>query len=110
MAMENLMLPLVAALAMLLMAIIFIIGGKISQKGSKDPEKLAPYACGEDISFEEARINLEKFLIFALYFLIFDVITYIMAISFFERGILPGIYSVVALASILVLVLGGLHK
>ncbi|MEM2178555.1 MAG: NADH-quinone oxidoreductase subunit A [Candidatus Methanomethylicaceae archaeon] len=108
--MENLILPITVILAILLTLIIFIIGGKISQKALKDPEKLAPYACGEDVSFEEARINLEKFLIFALYFLIFDVITFIMAISFFERGILPGIYSIVALASILILVIGGLHK
>lgn len=110
MVVEAMMLPLIVLAAILLMVVIFAIGGIISQKCSKDPEKLALYACGEDVSFEEARINLEKFLIFALYFLIFDVITYIMAISFFERGLLPGIYSIVVLATILILVIGGLHK
>lgn len=104
------MLPIVVLSAVFLVLFIFLIGGSISQKGQKDIEKLTPYACGEDLSVEEARINLEKFLIFALYFLIFDVITYMMATSFYERGIIPGIYSIVAFASILILVLGGLHK
>ena len=98
------------AIALLIILSIFFISKKISQKQKYDKEKLSPYACGEDLPVEEVRINLEKFLIFALYFLIFDVITYIIAISFFERGILPATYSIIALASVLVLIIGGWHK
>ncbi|MCQ5340808.1 MAG: NADH-quinone oxidoreductase subunit A [Candidatus Methanomethylicia archaeon] len=97
-------------IALLIVLSIFFIGRKFSQKQKYDKEKFLPYACGEDLPVEEVRINLEKFLIFALYFLIFDVITYIIAVSFFERGILPAIYSIIALASVLVLIFGGWHK
>lgn len=105
------LLPVAAASAVLVIVLIFWIGGRISPKVSdRDPEKLAPYACGEEFQIEEHGINMERFLIYALYFLIFDVLTFIMAISFFERGIMPAIYSAVALASIMVLVISRRHK
>lgn len=105
------LLPLAAVSAAVVIAIIFWIGGKISPVAVKnDPEKLAPYACGEEFQIEEHGINMERFLIYALYFLIFDVLTFIMAVSFFERGIMPAIYSVVALASIMVLVMARRHR
>lgn len=106
-----LLLPLAAISAVLVIVLIFWIGGKISPNIKKsDPDKLAPYACGEELAIEEHGINMERFLIFALYFLIFDVLTFIMAISFFERGILPATYSMVALASIMVLIIARRHK
>ncbi|MBC7113386.1 MAG: NADH-quinone oxidoreductase subunit A [Candidatus Methanomethyliales bacterium] len=105
------LLPVAAVSAIFVIALIFWIGGKMSPNVPKnDPEKLAPYACGEEFQIEEHGINMERFLIYALYFLIFDVLTFIMAVSFFERGIMPAIYSAVALASVAVLVMARRHK
>lgn len=105
------LLPVATVSAVIVIALIFWIGGKISPNvGKSDPEKLSPYACGEEFQVEEHGINMERFLIYALYFLIFDVLTFIMAISFFERGIMPAIYSAVALASVMVLVMARRHK
>lgn len=105
------LLPVAVVSAVIVISLIFWIGGRISPNVVKDdPEKLAPYACGEEFQIEEHGINMERFLIYALYFLIFDVLTFIMAVSFFERGIMPAIYSAVALASVIVLVIARRHK
>ncbi|MGQ9759460.1 MAG: NADH-quinone oxidoreductase subunit A [Candidatus Methanomethylicaceae archaeon] len=105
------LLPLAVGSAVIVIGVIFWIGGKISPNAAKnDPEKLSPYACGEEFQIEEHGTNMERFLIYALYFLIFDVLTFIMATSFFERGVLPATYSAVALISVMVLVIARRHK
>ncbi|MCD6504720.1 NADH-quinone oxidoreductase subunit A, partial [Candidatus Bathyarchaeota archaeon] len=48
----------------------------------KSAGKSAPYACGEDLPAEELKVNLERFFVFAVYFLIFDVLAFILATSF----------------------------
>lgn len=82
---------------------IYWIGGKLSVKSKTcSKEKTAPYACGErPPSMSDVGVNLERFFIFTVYFLIFDVFAFIIALSFSAVWYLPTIYSLVVLMAVL---------
>ncbi|MGA2573665.1 MAG: NADH-quinone oxidoreductase subunit A [Candidatus Methanomethylicaceae archaeon] len=105
--------PLLAAfgLSLAIVLLIYFIGGKISAKGvAKGTGKNEPYACGEDLPAEESRVDLEKFLVFALYFLIFDILAFVLATSFYTIGIMPITYSLIVLIAVTVLMYSGRHR
>ena len=100
-------LPLVFGVSLIAAVIIYLIGGKISAKGSKNvPGKTAPYACGEDTPLEEVKVGLERFLTFAVYFLIFDIFAFVMVTSFYTVGLMPIVYSLIVLMSVAMLIFG----
>ena len=102
-----LILPLVFGVSLLAAVIIYLIGGKISAKGSQNvPGKTAPYACGEDEPLEEVKVGLQRFLTFAVYFLIFDIFAFMMVTSFYAGGFMPIVYSLIVLMSVAMLVFG----
>ena len=79
---EALLLFIAFVIALLLTILIYWLGGRYSAKGGKSEGKLSPYSCGEDLPYEgELRVNLERFLIYALYFLIFDVVAFMLVVS-----------------------------
>jgi NADH:ubiquinone oxidoreductase subunit 3 (subunit A) len=61
-------------------AIIYGIGGAISPKSKANPDKLAPYACGENLPPEKARFSVILYNYAAL-FLIFDVVAMAIILS-----------------------------
>lgn len=91
------------AVSILIGLIIYWTGGKVSAKGKGDQkEKTIPYACGENPPLiEETRINLERFFIFTIYFMIFDVFAFLIAISWSAAWYLPIIYSIVVFMAVL---------
>jgi len=94
------------ALSLLIVLIIYLIGRRIAPKGSKESgAKNDPYACGEDLPAEESRMDLERFLIFALFFLVFDVAAFMVATSYFALGIMPVIYVSVVIVAVTALML-----
>ena len=98
-------LPLVFGVSLLAALIIYMIGGKISAKGSQNaPGKTAPYACGEDTPLEEVKIGLERFLTFAVYFLIFDIFAFVTVTSFYTTGLMPIAYSLIVLMAVAMLI------
>ncbi len=100
--------PLISgfALSLLIIVIIYLIGRRIAPKGGKaGGAKTDPYACGEDLPAEESRIDLERFLIFALFFLIFDVAAFMVATSYFTLGLMPVVYVSVILVAVAALML-----
>lgn len=100
-------LPLVFGVSLLAALIIYLIGGKISAKGSQTAlGKNESYACGEDAPIEEVKIGLERFLTFAVYFLIFDIFAFVMVTSFYTIGIMPIVYSLIVLMAVAMLVFG----
>lgn len=87
---------------------IYVVGGRISPKGGSNRNKLLSYACGEKFPSVKLQFNLESFFIYAMYFLVFDVLAFVLATSL---GILaseapislllnPIIYVVVVFAAI----------
>jgi len=98
---EVLFLPIVFSISIAIALIFYTIGGRISAKGKASEGKISPYSCGEDLPYEgDMRINLEKFFLFTVYFLIFDVIAFTMVISFGVSPLYAYIYALVTLASV----------
>ena len=91
------------ALALLL----YVIAGRISPKGvEKRSERTVPYACGEDPpTIGDTRINCESFFIFTIFFMIFDVFAFMIAISYSAPTYLPIIYSLITLMAIILLLI-----
>jgi len=73
--------PLTLFIASLIAAaIIYGVGGAVSPKPEANPDKLAPYACGEDLPPEKTRFSITLYNYAAL-FLIFDVVAMAIILS-----------------------------
>ena len=85
--------------------IVLWIGNEIAPKGKDTPGKLAPYACGEDFPAMNIRMNVENFFIYAVYFMIFDVLGFVMVTTLagVVYPIIPVLYGLASLVSIAVL-------
>jgi len=105
-------LPLVIALSLAVILLIYLVSGRASARGilKNIGDKVAPYACGEDFPSEELKVNLEKFFIFAVYFLIFDVLAFILATSFSVAGLIPAVYCSIVLMAVVALLSVGRHR
>ncbi|MEM3506297.1 MAG: NADH-quinone oxidoreductase subunit A [Candidatus Bathyarchaeia archaeon] len=96
-------------IAVLVSIIIYIMGGAIAPKASSSNDKIAPYACGEDMPPEKSSISIHVF-DFAALFMVFDVIALVVAlsmgISIYEEPIVLALvllYAILVLISLLVL-------
>ena len=98
------LLPIVFGVSLLVAIVIYLVGQQISPRGQNVAGKTAPYACGEEITVKEVKVDLERFLTFAVYFLIFDVLAFVMVTSFYNIGIMPIIYSLVVLMAVAMLI------
>ena len=85
--------------------IVLWIGNEIAPKGKDTPGKLAPYACGEDFPAMNIRMNVENFFIYAVYFMIFDVLGFVMVTTLAGTvyPVIPVLYGLASLVSIVVL-------
>ncbi|MEM3693460.1 MAG: NADH-quinone oxidoreductase subunit A [Candidatus Bathyarchaeia archaeon] len=96
----TLLLPLLIAI------IIYLIGGKVAPKVPKSGDKLEPYACGERWLPVRLRINLEDFFLYALYFMVFDILALLLATSMGASSWLPLLYLLIMFASLLYIMRG----
>jgi len=106
------LLPAIFGVAIVAGLMIYWVGGKISPKQvASTAGKTAPYACGEDLPAEEMKVDLERFLVFAVYFLIFDVFAFIIATSLYTTVFVPvaAVYSLIVLVSVAMLVISRRH-
>ncbi|MHC1628241.1 MAG: NADH-quinone oxidoreductase subunit A [Candidatus Nezhaarchaeales archaeon] len=103
----SLILLLSFAFSLLVALLIYWLGGKASTRVKQSNyEKFVPYACGEEPpKVKEFRINLERFFIFTVYFLIFDVFAFLIAISWFAAWPYPLVYSIIVLLAVLTLLI-----
>jgi NADH:ubiquinone oxidoreductase subunit 3 (subunit A) len=101
---DPLLLPLVFGFCVIIMLSVYWFSGKVSAKSKgASAGKTAPYACGEDMPAEELKMDLDRFFIFAVYFLIFDVLAFIVATSFSSIGLLPITYTLIVLMAVVML-------
>ncbi|MHA1582745.1 MAG: NADH-quinone oxidoreductase subunit A [Candidatus Baldrarchaeia archaeon] len=74
----------VGLLICLLIAVVFyLLGKKISPPSEENPEKTAPYACGEDYPPEKIQMYIHNFYYIA-FFVLFEIATLILALSMFS--------------------------
>ena len=105
------LLPTVFGLSLVLAVAIYVISGKAKPRiVSQDARKTESYACGEVMPVGELRVDLERFLVFAVYFLIFDVFAFTMATSFYTLGLIPTEYSLIVLMAVAMLVFSRRHR
>lgn len=85
--------------------IVLWIGNEIAPKGKDTPGKLAPYACGEDFPAINIRMNVDNFFIYAVYFMIFDVLGFVMVTTLGGTvyPIIPVLFGLASMFSIIVL-------
>jgi NADH:ubiquinone oxidoreductase subunit 3 (subunit A) len=93
-------LPIVFGVSLIIALVIYLIGGKISAKGTRTSGGSAPYSCGEEGPVGEVKVNLERFLTFATYFLIFDVLAFVLVTSYYSIGIMPVLYALIVLSAV----------
>ena len=95
------------ALSTLIAVLIYAIGGKVGARGVDSVNKLMSYACGEEIPTGRVALNLERFFIYAVYFMVFDILGFVMVttLSGPSNILLPLAYAGVSLVSVAVLVL-----
>ena len=95
--------PFAFSLSLLIALLLYWVGGRISMKGKTTPGELAPYACGEDLPAKKLEVNERIFFIFWVYFLIFDILAFILATSSMCPGAVPALYAAIALLAIFIL-------
>lgn len=97
-------LPFIFFLALSIGAVLYLIGSAIAPKSEKTADKLAPYACGEDMPGRKFQVDLERFFLYVTYFMIFDISAFMLALSFTKRGVYPILFSIVIALSLLTII------
>jgi NADH:ubiquinone oxidoreductase subunit 3 (subunit A) len=96
-------LPFIFFLSIVAGLILYLVGWIIGAKGEKTEGKGAPYACGEDLPARKLQVDVERFLIYAVYFLVFDILTFILATSFNTPGYFVAVYALIVLMATVML-------
>ena len=96
-------LPFVFLVSLATALLLYWYGGRISAKGAKIPGKLSQYACGEELPAEKLQVNVERFFIYAVYFLVFDILAFMLATSVGNLGFIPALYAVITLLAVILL-------
>jgi len=95
--------PFIILLSVIVGVAIYWIGGRLKAKGDTSPGKEEAYACGEDIPAVKTQTNIQSFFIYAFYFMIFDILAFVLATSFGTAGIYATLYTGIVLLAIIVL-------
>lgn len=90
--------------ALVIGAILYVIGSLVAPKSEKAADKLAPYACGEDMPPRKFQVDLRRFFLYVTYFMIFDISAFMLALSFTARGVYPVLFSVVIALSLFTII------
>jgi NADH:ubiquinone oxidoreductase subunit 3 (subunit A) len=96
-------LPFIFLLSLLIGLVLYLVGRTIGAKGEETADKVAPYACGEDLPARKLQVDVEGFLVYAVYFFIFDILAFILATSLDTPGIFPVAYAVIVLMAVVIL-------
>jgi NADH:ubiquinone oxidoreductase subunit 3 (subunit A) len=95
---------LILILSVFIGILLYWISSKISPPGKKTPGKLAPYACGEDVPPLRLQVNIERFYLYTVFFVIFHILAWIYVTSLARPGIGPTIFITMILMFILPLI------
>ena len=93
-------LPIVFIVSLIAALAIYKVGGMLAPKTKPTIEQTTTYSCGEIAPAKEAKLDLERFLTFAVYFLIFDVLAFVTMTSFYATDFMPAVYSLIVLVAV----------
>jgi len=88
--------------SILIGASMYVIGSVIAPKCEKTADKLAPYACGEDMPGRKFQVDMQRFFLYIACFMIFDISAFMLALAFVGRGLYPILFSAIVGLSLLI--------
>jgi len=95
--------PFVFLIAVIIAVALYRWGGRISAKAPPIEGKLASYACGEELSAEKIQVDLQRFFAYCVYFMIFDILAFMLATSLSSPGLLPATFAFILLLAVVML-------
>jgi NADH:ubiquinone oxidoreductase subunit 3 (subunit A) len=95
--------PFIVLFSVIVGAAIYWIGGKLKAKGEASPGKEEAYACGENMPAVKTQVNIQSFFMYAFYFMIFDILAFVLVTSFGTAGIYATLYTGIVFLAIIVL-------
>jgi len=98
-------LPFIFFVSILTALGIYLLGWMVAAKGKESEGKFAPYACGEELPSRKFQVDLREFLIYAVYFLIFDIFAFTLAtsLSLSTPSYFPTVYALIVLTAVIIL-------
>ena len=93
--------------ALLVSCLLYFIGLKSAPKIQETGDmlnKFAPYACGEDMPAKKFQVNIERFFLYGIFFMIFDSSVFFLALSFGISSIYPIIFNLIILSILLIVI------
>jgi NADH:ubiquinone oxidoreductase subunit 3 (subunit A) len=96
-------LPFIFLLSLLIALILYLVGKKVGAKGKQSTDKVVPYTGGEDLPARKLQVDVERFLIYAVYFLIFDILAFTLATSLNTPGLFQALYAIIVLMAVAIL-------
>jgi NADH:ubiquinone oxidoreductase subunit 3 (subunit A) len=89
--MQNILLsvPVLFVISLIIVFIIVAFSRAMAPPGRINVDRNKPYACGEDLPCEQGQFYVHIFE-YAVFFLIFDIVAFILATAAFNVGLLAG--------------------
>lgn len=87
-------------LSLVFSIILYLIGYVVAPRTTGTVGKLAPYACGEEYPARKIQVDVERFFLYLIFFTIFDISAFMLAISFSNPGFYPVIFVAVILLTV----------
>jgi NADH:ubiquinone oxidoreductase subunit 3 (subunit A) len=81
--------PVLFVISLIVVLIIVAISRSIAPPPRKSVDRNKPYACGEDLPCEQGQFYVHIFE-YAVFFLIFDIVAFILATAAYNIGLLAG--------------------
>ena len=94
-------LPFVFIVSLGVSILLYLIGAVISPKNKRTKDKIAPYACGEELPPQKFQVNVRRFFLYITYFMIFDISAFLLAMSFSVHGLYPAIFGAVIIFALI---------
>ncbi len=95
--------PIIIFFSVIVGTVIYWIGGKLKAQGEPSQGKEEAYACGEDIPAAKTQVNIQSFFTYAFYFMIFDILAFVLVTSFETAGFYATLYTGIVFLAIIVL-------
>ena len=89
---------IVIIMSLVFAGVLLQIGRSVAPPSRQTGEGLEAYACGEELQGGKVQFNLELFN-FAMYFMLFDIIGFVLFLIWSNPGVLVIAYLVVALVA-----------
>lgn len=81
--------------------LIYWIGGRIAAKGSVNPGKVKLYACGEDLPGVRFNLDITRFYVYLVYFMIFDILGVILSLALTANPVYVALFIASTIAALL---------